>query len=100
MPSWLSLVERPHLKTGAASANFDAEGVQTRDKEIVRRGEVASYLLASYSARRLGMETTGNAGGVHNLILEADTQQSIAELLAIMGAAWWCANLWGMGSIW
>ena len=97
LPSWLSLVERPHLKTGAASANFDAEGVRTRDKEIVRRGEVASYLLASYSARRLGMETTGNAGGVHNLILEADIQQSTEELLASMGRGLVVRELMGQG---
>ena len=97
LPSWLSLSERPHLKTGAASANFDGEGVQTYDKEIVRDGVIASYLLSSYSARRLDMETTGNAGGVHNLILDAKNLQSRKELLQGMGRGLIVRELMGQG---
>lgn len=97
LPEWLSLVERPHLKTGAGSANFDGEGVQTREKEIVRGGTVASYLLSSYSARRLDMQTTGNAGGVHNLILEAESVQSRRQLLESMGRGLVVRELMGQG---
>lgn len=97
LPVWLSLVERPHLKNGAASANFDAEGVQTREKAIIRRGEVASYLLSSYSARRLGMETTGNAGGVHNLVLEADNSKDHKALYGEMGRGLVVRELMGQG---
>lgn len=97
LPAWVSLVERPHLKNAAASSNFDAEGVQTRDKQIIRDGEVASYLLSSYSARRLGMETTGNAGGVHNLILEVDSTKARKELYAKMGRGLVVRELMGQG---
>lgn len=97
MPSWLSLAERPHLARAAASANYDGEGVRTHDKYIVRDGEVATYLLSSYSARRLGMETTGNAGGTHNLILECDAQKSRKQLLAEMGRGLVVRELMGQG---
>ena len=97
MPSWLSLVERPHLETGAASANFDGEGVQTRDKAIIDAGRVASYLLSSYSARRLGMQSTGNAGGVHNLILEAKAPKDRQAILKEMGRGLVVRELMGHG---
>ena len=97
MPSWLSVVERPHLRRAAASANFDAEGVETHEKYIVRDGVVATYLLSSYSARRLGLATTGNAGGVHNLILEANDVKSRAQLLAEMGQGLVVRELMGQG---
>ncbi len=97
MPAWLSLVERPHLARAAASASFDTEGVQTRDKYIVEDGRVASYLLSSYSARRLAMETTGNAGGIHNLILEANEYKNRSALLAQMGRGLVVRELMGQG---
>ena len=97
MPSWLSLVERPHLKVGAASTNFDGEGVRTSDKSIVDHGRVASYVLSSYSARRLGMRTTGNAGGVHNLLLESPDYQSRKHLLKQMGRGLVVRELMGQG---
>lgn len=97
MPACISLVEKPHLARAAASASFDAEGVQTRDKHIVEDGRVASYLLSSYSARRLGMETTGNAGGVHNLILEAKQLKTRNALLAEMGRGLVVRELMGQG---
>ncbi len=68
-PSWLSLIERPHLPRGAASSGFDAEGVATREQPLVENGRLVRYLLSTYSARKLGMRTTGNAGGVFNLEL-------------------------------
>lgn len=67
MPCWSTVRERPHLPKGAGSRAFDAEGVQTIDHEWVRSGKLQSYILDSYSARRLGMQTTGNAGGITNI---------------------------------
>lgn len=73
LPPFLSLVERPHLLRGHGSGAFDAEGVATTDSDLVRDGVLVRYLLGSYSARKLGLESTGNAGGVHNLIVESQT---------------------------
>ena len=69
-PDWISLAERPHLPGALGSAPFDGEGVATRDRELVVEGVLDGYLLDSYSARKLGLVTTGNAGGVHNLVLQ------------------------------
>jgi len=66
----VNLVERPHLARGPASSWFDDEGVATRDRDVVKEGVLRGYFLGSYSARKLGMKTTGSAGGNHNLILE------------------------------
>ncbi len=66
-PDWFELHEQPHLKRGLSSAVFDSDGVATRDKYLVQKGQVNSYLLSCYSARKLKMETTGNAGGAFNL---------------------------------
>ncbi|MGO4703881.1 metalloprotease PmbA [Dyella sp. 2RAB6] len=71
MPSWLRIVERPFLRRGQGSGAFDAEGVATRDSSLIEDGVLARYVLGSYSARKLGLESTGNAGGIHNLIVEA-----------------------------
>jgi PmbA protein len=68
-PDWFGISERPHLPKALASAPFDNEGVATRDRELVERGVLLGYVLGSYSARKLGLRTTGNAGGTHNLIV-------------------------------
>jgi len=68
-PAFLSMQERPHIPKGLASSPFDQEGAATRDRELVRAGVLDGYVLGSYSARRLGLRTTGNAGGVHNLLV-------------------------------
>lgn len=68
-PESISLVERPHLRGALGSAPFDGEGVATRDRDLVVNGVLDGYLLDSYSARKLGLVTTGNAGGVHNLVV-------------------------------
>ncbi|WP_395789921.1 metalloprotease PmbA [Aquimonas sp.] len=70
LPSWLSLRERPHLRRGLRSANFDAEGVATVDSDLVSNGVLQRYILGSYSARKLGLSSTGNASGVLNLLVE------------------------------
>src|SRR5688500_13315047 len=66
----VSIDERPFERQGMASTFFDEEGVATRERPIVRGGVVEGYFLGSYSARKLGMQTTGNAGGHHNLVVE------------------------------
>lgn len=68
-PAFFQLQERPHIPKAMASAPFDAEGVTTTDRDIVVDGVLQGYILSSYSARRLGLETTGNAGGAHNMIV-------------------------------
>ncbi|MGB8326002.1 MAG: metalloprotease PmbA [Steroidobacteraceae bacterium] len=68
-PAFVQMQERPHLRGALASSPFDAEGVATRDRDLVRDGVVQGYVLSSYSARKLGLRTTGNADGVHNLLV-------------------------------
>ena len=69
-PSWFNCMERPHLMKALGSAPFDSEGVATRDRQLVDQGVVTGYVLSTYSARKLGLKTTGNAGGVHNLLVQ------------------------------
>jgi PmbA protein len=69
LPEWLDIVERPHLRRGHGSSVFDAEGVATIDSALVERGVLQRYILGSYSARKLGLESTANAGGVHNVVV-------------------------------
>ena len=68
-PQFIAMHERPHIPRGLASSPFDQEGAATHDRELVRAGVLEGYVLGSYSARRLGLKTTGNAGGVHNLLV-------------------------------
>lgn len=80
----IQLREEPHLLRARASAPFDAEGVATAPRDVVRDGVVQGYFLGSYSARKLGMESTGNGGGSHNLVL-SHGDEGLAALLARMG---------------
>ena len=68
LPEFVDIVERPHLRRGQGSSAFDAEGVATVDSDLVRGGVLERYVLGSYSARKLGLQSTGNAGGIHNLL--------------------------------
>jgi PmbA protein len=70
-PEWVNLRERPLLPRGANSAAFDGEGVSTRERNIIEAGLLTGYALATYSARRLGLTSTGNSGGVRNLLLDS-----------------------------
>ena len=79
-----------------SSSPFDNDGVQTRDNLFIDQGRLASYMLSAYSARRLGMETTGNAGGARNLRLKAPLQ-SREELLAKMDRGVVVTELMGQG---
>lgn len=80
-PKFMQILERPHLPKAMASVPYDAEGVATADRDLVVDGVLQGYVLGSYSARRLGLKTTGNAGGVHNLLVpgNADTMASLVE---------------------
>ncbi len=95
-PEWMRIVERPHLPRGLASSPFDHEGVRTADRDIVRDGRVQGYFLSSYSARKLGMATTGNAGGSHNLIVDSSGEDFVA-LLRRMGRGLLVTELLGHG---
>ena len=79
MPSWVNITEKPHLPRGQGSSNFDAEGVATRDSALVADGVLARYVLGSYSARKLGLESTGNAGGIHNLIVQPGSAEGTQD---------------------
>ena len=71
-PDWFSIVEDPFVMRGFRSSSFDAEGVATQRQDLVRDGVLTRYVLGSYSARKLGLRSTGNAGGVHNLAVAAN----------------------------
>lgn len=95
-PSFFQLHERPFLARGLASAPFDSEGVATRDRDVVRDGVVNGYFLGSYSARKLGMHSTGNAGGNHNLIVPS-TGEDFAALLRKLDTGLLVTELLGHG---
>ena len=97
-PAFLQMHERPHLPKGLASSPFDQEGAVTRDRELVRDGVLDGYVLGSYSARRLGLKSTGNAGGIHNLIVAASDGGLGAEaFLARLGSGLLVTELMGQG---
>lgn len=89
--------EQPLLKKASASATFDNEGVTTQTRDIVTQGVLNGYVLSSYSARKLGMQTTGNAGGVHNLTIDPTVDGGLQDLLAQMGSGLLVTELIGFG---
>lgn len=95
-PEFVDLEEDPFIPRGIASAAFDAEGVATRRRKLVEQGVLQGYLLSSYSARRLGMQTTGNAGGVHNVIVKPNAGP-LEELIASCDEAFVVGELLGQG---
>jgi PmbA protein len=97
-PAFLQMHERPHIRKGLASAPFDDEGAATCDRELVAGGILQGYVLGSYSARRLGLKTTGNAGGIHNLIVDSSEDSPGYEpLLKRMGSGLLVTELMGQG---
>ncbi|GAB2806820.1 metalloprotease PmbA [Dyella kyungheensis] len=96
MPSWMNIVERPFLMRGQGSGAFDAEGVATRDSALIENGVLARYVLGSYSARKLGLASTGNAGGIHNMIVEPG-QDDFAAMLKRMGTGLVVTEVMGQG---
>jgi len=95
-PDHISISERPHLPKGLGSSPFDAEGAQTSDRHLVEDGVLTGYVLGSYSARRLELPPTGNAGGVHNLAV-THHRLSFAELVSEMGRGLIVTDLMGFG---
>jgi PmbA protein len=93
----IQIREMPHLKSGLASQAFDDEGVATHERNVVENGVVQGYFLSSYSARKLGLRSTGNAGGNHNLILENGVGLDFPALLKKMDKGVLVTELLGQG---
>ena len=96
MADHVRIHEQPHIRGALASAAFDGEGVATSSRDLVTGGVLQGYVLDSYSARKLGVETTGNAGGVHNLTVDAGPK-SFEALLSEMDTGLLVTELMGMG---
>ena len=96
LPDFVRIHEQPLLVGGLGSASYDAEGVATQARDIVSQGILRSYILSTYSARKLGMQTTGNAGGVHNLIVEPG-ENDFAGMLKLLNTGLLVTELMGQG---
>ena len=99
-PSHIDIDEDPALRRGKGSAAFDEEGVRTKARKVVDAGKVEGYFLSSYSARKLGMKTTGNAGGSHNLTMTSRLTQAgddLDEMLRKLGTGLFVIELMGQG---
>lgn len=96
LPEFVTIEERPHIQKGLASSPFDSEGVKTQDRNIVEAGVLTTYLLTGYSARKLGMKTTGHAGGIHNWLIK-HTDPSLEALLKKMDKGLLVTELMGQG---
>src|SRR5450631_3901180 len=96
-PSGFSIAERPHIPKAMGSAPFDDEGVATRDRELIADGILTGYILSSYSARKLGLPTTGNAGGAHNLLVAPNLAGGAEALLRRLGTGLLVTELMGQG---
>ncbi len=99
-PKHIDIAEDPHVMGGKASAPFDEEGVKTKARQVVEAGKVGGYFLSTYSARKLGMHTTGNAGGSHNLTLTSRQTKSDDDLQAMLeklGTGLFVIELMGQG---
>ena len=96
LPDWLTIKEQPHLLGALGSVPFDNEGVRTQSRNIVEDGVLQGYLLSSYSACKLGMKTTANAGGVHNVLI-SHGDKSQQELINDMGTGLLVTELIGHG---
>ncbi|WP_333608872.1 metalloprotease PmbA [Arsukibacterium sp.] len=92
----ISIAEQPHLKQALASSPFDSEGVKTRDLAVIEQGVLTTYLTTSYSARKLGMASTGHAGGIHNWLV-SHGNDDLAALCRQMGKGLLVTELMGQG---
>lgn len=84
LPDWFEISERPHLLRRLASTAFDSEGVITQDREIITDGVLQTYLMTSYSARKMGLKSTGHAGGIHNWLVKPNREGGLDTLLKEM----------------
>ncbi len=96
-PNFIHIHEQPHLLGALGSALYDAEGIATQTQDIVAEGRVKTYLLSSYSARKLGMQSTGHAGGTHNLSVTPTSEQNLEQLLHTMDTGLLVTELMGQG---
>ncbi len=99
-PKWIDISEDPYVLGGKGSSPFDDEGVKVKARKVVDAGRVQGYFLSSYSARKLGMRTTGNAGGSHNLVLTSRQTQAADDLPAMLqklGTGLFVTELMGSG---
>ncbi len=96
LPEWLTIQEQPHLLKGLASTPFDSEGVRTQARDIVKDGVLQTWLMTSYSARKLGLKSTGHAGGIHNWRI-AGQGSSFEDLIRQMGRGLVVTELMGQG---
>ncbi|HGO5856636.1 TPA: metalloprotease PmbA [Mannheimia haemolytica] len=85
LPSWFAISERPHLLRQLASSAFDSEGVITQNREIITDGILQTYLMTSYSGRKMGLKSTGHAGGIHNWLVKPNRTGGLSSLLKEMG---------------
>lgn len=92
----INIHERPHIPRALGSAAFDNDGVATREHSIVKNGILESYVLSGYSARKLNLQTTGNAGGIHNLVVEGHGE-NLESLLKKMGTGFLITDMIGFG---
>jgi PmbA protein len=95
-PRFIRIADDPTIARGLASSPFDDEGVATRRRDVVKDGVLEGYFLGTYSARKLGMKSTGNAGGNHNLIMDS-TGEDLPALLRKMGRGFLVTDLLGHG---
>ncbi len=95
-PQWFDITEKPHVIRGLASTPFDSEGVKTVDTDIIVDGVVNTYLLTSYAARKLNMQPTGHAGGIHNWYV-GSTGQSFEQMLKELGTGFFVTEVMGQG---
>ena len=95
-PKWFEINEDPFVKSGFASHNYDSNGVATKQRNIIEQGVLKGFLLSVYSARRLGLETTGNAGGAHNLFIQSG-DKSFDEALKELGTGLYVTSVMGQG---
>jgi PmbA protein len=96
-PEFVTISERPFLKKGMGSAVMDSEGVATANRELLVDGVLQGYILSSYSARKLGLETTGNAGGVHNVLVSGEDGVDEASIIADLDTGFLVTELIGQG---
>lgn len=97
LPDWFNISERPHLLRRLASTPFDSEGVRTQDREIVENGILQTYLVTSYSGKKLGMPSTGHAGGIHNWLVKPNLTGGLTALLRQMGTGLLVTDVMGQG---
>jgi PmbA protein len=100
LPKFIDILEDPFVLRGKGSSPFDDEGVRVKARQVIEAGRVQGYFLSSYSARKLGMPTTGNAGGSHNLVLhsrQTKATDTLEAMLEKLGTGLLVTELMGQG---